>query len=313
MPARQGFTGINLLQQALQPDVLRRAWVTIAENDGIPGVDSISIQRWRRNWEERLVELAKSVRSNTYQPHKLRLRHIPKRKPGEFRTLRIPTVTDRVLQRAVADVLMPFFEARFLDCSFGYRPGRSLKQAVQRILIHRANDRTHVLDADIDAFFDSVDHELLQRFLQADLPDDSLLPLISKWLEKSRGSSAASRGIPMGSPLSPLLANVFLHRLDLSATGLGYHLVRYADDFIILVESEAEARLAYTDVQAILQDLLLAYEPQKTRLTSFTEGFTFLGVHFTSDTYSYSWEQKRIEVEGNEVDALFSDFGPEYD
>lgn len=160
-----------MLQQALEPDNLRLAWDEIADNKGISGVDRVSIRRWRRNWEERLVKLSRQVRRNTYKPHPLRVRRIPKKNRREKRVLRIPTVTDRVLQRAVLEVLYPIFEAQFLDCSFGYRPGRGLQDAVERILVLRVNDYAHVLDADIDDFFNQVDHALLLDFLRADLPD----------------------------------------------------------------------------------------------------------------------------------------------
>ncbi len=299
---------MSLLQTTLQSDMLCRAWENVAQNDGIPGADAVSIQRWRRNWEERLVNLQRSVRANTYKPARLRIRRIPKRQPGEYRVLRIPTVTDRVLQRAVADVLQPIYEQLFLDCSFGYRPRLSVLKAVQRILLHRANDRTHVLDADIDAFFDSVDHALLLRFLQSDLPDDSLLPLISAWLNRSQ-----KRGLPMGSPLSPLLANVFLHRFDTRVVERGYHLVRYADDFIILEESRQQVERARAEVEDILESLLLVAEPRKTRLTSFEEGFDFLGVRFDADSYTFTWREKQVDVEGDRVNLWFDDYMPEYE
>lgn len=303
----------TLLQQVLRLDELRRAWDHVSDNQGMPGVDDVSIRSWRRNWEERLVNLAGAVRANTYKPYKLRLIRIPKSTPGQYRVLRIPSVTDRVLQRAVAQVLQPIFERQFLDCSYGYRPGRSLQQAVQQILVHRANDRLWVLDADIDACFDSIDHELLLRFLQADLPEESLLPLIARWTEQSCPAGRKSRGIAMGSPLSPLLANVYLHRLDEAALQQGYHLVRYADDFIVLEESLGQVQNAYNDIGEVLKTLLLQYEPAKTRFTSFEKGFRFVGVNFDEDGYSYTWEDKQIEVSGDEVDWLFGRYGPEYD
>ncbi len=312
MPRRAG-PGFTLLQQALNLDELRRAWVSVSDNDGSPGVDNLSIRSWRRNWEERLVRLVGAVRANTYKPYKLRLRRIPKSTPGQFRLLRIPSVTDRVLQRSVAQILQPIYEREFLNCSFGYRPGCSLKQAVQQILVQRANDRLWVLDADIDACFESIDHELLLRFLDADLPDASLLPLISCWLNQSGSGEGKSRGIAMGSPLSPLLANVYLHRLDAAVVQQGYHLIRYADDFIVLEESLNQVQNAYVDVESILKDLMLQYEPSKTRITSFEQGFNFLGVEFFDDGYRYTWEDKHIEVKGDEVDALFGQYGPEYD
>ena len=304
---------LSLLSQALDLDNLRLAWDEIADNEGIPGVDQVSIRAWRRNWEERLVKLAQAVRTNAYRPKHLRARRIPKRDRRSYRRLRIPTVTDRVLQRAVLQVLHPVFEARFLDCSFGYRPGLGLQDAVERILVLRENGFRWLLDADIDDFFDNIDHALLLEFLAADLADHSLLPLIELWLKTGKSQPQPAIGIPLGSPLSPLLANVFLHRLDWVLTDSDHPIVRYADDFIVFAVSQPEAERLYQSVGECLQLLKLQYEPHKTRLTSFEEGFEFLGVWFEGDTYMYQWEDKQIEVRGGQADWLFSRYGPDYE
>ena len=304
--------GTTLLRQVVSPGNLRRAWDEVAENKGIAGVDHVSIRKWRRSWEARLARISKEVLSNTYKPQRLRVRKIPKRDRRDWRKLRIPTVTDRVLQRAVLQVLYPIFEPRFLDCSFGYRPGRGLRDAVERILVIRVNDYPHVLDADIDDFFNQVDHPLLREMLVEDLPDRSLLQLIQSWLDIGKPDPDQSRGIPMGSPLSPLLANIYLHRLDQAVLKAGYELVRYADDFLVFTANESRIAQAYEDIRGTLASLRLGYEPQKTRLTTFEQGFSFIGVWFEGDSYEYEWENKRIEVHGDEVDPLFSRFGPNY-
>jgi len=302
----------TLLEQALKSDNLRLAWEEVAENKGVGGVDGVSLRAWQRNWEERLVNLAGAVRANTYQPRKLRLKRIHKRDRREFRILRIPTITDRVLQRAVLQVLHPVFEPRFLDCSFGYRPKRGLLEAVQRIIVLRENEYRWVLDADIDEFFNSVDYTLLLDFLRHDLPDDSLLPLIARWLELGRSHPDQALGIPLGSPLSPLWANIILHRLDVAVTRQGWQMVRYADDFLVFAESSYLVEKAYNGVEKFLAALRLRYEPSKTRLTSFEQGFDFIGVHFQGDEYSYIYLDKEIKVSGDEVDWLFSRYAPEY-
>ncbi|GAB4282032.1 MAG: hypothetical protein Kow0080_35840 [Candidatus Promineifilaceae bacterium] len=303
---------MNLLTQTLHPDNLRRAWEDVAENGGIPGVDNITIRRWRRSWEERLVELARAVRANQYKPTKLRRRRIPKKTPGQYRTLRIPTITDRVLQRAVLQQLYPIFEPKFLPCSCGYRPGRSLKDAVRAITHWRKQGHVWVLDADIDDFFNQVNHTLLHQFLQEDLPDQSLMPLINQWLKIGRSHPDKPVGIPMGSPLSPLLANVYLHRLDEALTGDGYILIRYADDFILLNRSRQQAEQSHKRTAEILNTLHLQLEPAKTRITSFDEGFDFIGVHFEETLYWYNWQNKRIEIHDDNTDWLFNNFGPDY-
>ena len=303
---------MRLIERILASDNLREAWNEVAGNAGIAGVDDVSVRRWRRNWEERLVELARAVRSNRYKPARLRVRRIPKRRRGEYRTLRIPTVTDRVLQRATLQVLHSIYEPRFLDCSFGYRPGRGLREAVQRIVYLREAGREYVLDADADEFFDNVDHTLMLEFLQQDVSDPILLRLVEGWLKVGRVRPGVAKGIPMGSPLSPLLANVYLHPLDQALVEDGWDPVRYADDFIVLTVTREQAQVVYRKVEGFLEGLKLRYEPSKTRLSSFEEGFEFLGVRFYRDTYSYAWQEKEIEVEGERVDWLFSRYGPQY-
>lgn len=302
----------TLLQQTLEMPNLRRAWDEVAGNDGIPGVDTVSIRRWRRNWEERLVNLAAAVRGNRYKPGKLRRKRIPKNRGPGYRLLRIPTVTDRVLQRAVLQVLYPIMEPRFLACSFGYRPGRGVQDAVRRINAVRREGYFHVLDADIDDFFNQVDQRLLRQFLAEDLPDSSLLQLIDLWLVAGRTGPQEARGIPMGSPLSPMLANITLHRLDRRVTAAGFPMVRYADDFIILAGSRRELQDAYDLTGAVLFSLKLRYEPRKTRLTTFEEGFEFIGVFFEDGWYWYTWEDKKIEVHDDQAQAVFDDYWPQY-
>jgi group II intron reverse transcriptase/maturase len=301
-----------LMQKALEPANLRAAWEEVADNQGMAGVDQVSIRAWRRNWEERLVQLARSLRANTYQPKPLRLRRIWKRDRRSKRTLRIPTISDRVLQRAVLQVLYPIFEPQFLDCSFGYRPGLGLKDALERILVLRENGYRFVLDADIDNFFENVDHAVLVGPLHASLPDGTLNSVIDRWLECGRSQPERAVGIPLGSPLSPLFANIVLHNLDWAIIDAGYQMVRYADDFIVFAKTETETQRIYSQVQAALQVLKLRFKPSKTRLVSFDEGFEFIGVFFEGDTYTYTWEDKTICVQSAQADWLFSDFGPDY-
>lgn len=302
----------KLLEEALGFSNLHLAWQDVEKNRGCAGVDDINTWVWQRNWEERLLNLAASVRANTYHPKKLRSRKIPKANRTEFRTLRIPTVTDRVLQRAVLEILYPVYEAKFKSCSFGYRPGMGLKQAVDEILFLREAGCSYVLDADIDEFFNQVDASLLIGFLYSDLPDTSLLPLLKSWILNGLWDTDQNRGIPMGSPLSPLLANVYLHRLDCAVLERGWHMVRYADDFVVFTRSKQEAELTYPAVSAILETLRLKFEPSKTRLTTFEQGFSFLGVHFDAKEYRYTYKEKEVRVKGRRADPLFGQYGPDY-
>jgi len=304
---------MSLLTDALDVDNLRAAWVEVAGNAGAAGVDDENVAVWARNWEERLMALAADVRAGLYVPGELRERLVPKASGDGLRLLRIPTVTDRVLQRAVLQVLHPIVEPRFLPCSYGYRPGRGVPDAVRAIGRLRRQGYTWVLDADIDDFFNQVDHALLRAFLDADLPDNSLLNLIDGWNKVDSLTPAADRGIPMGSPLSPLLANVYLHRLDEAISAAGFPLVRYADDFIVLAAWPEGRERAYALVAAALAGLKLRYEPRKTRLADFDTGFDFLGVHFEESWYWYHHGDRRIEVRDDDDDRLLDRYRPEYE
>jgi len=304
----------TLLQQMLEITNLRSAWDAVAQNHGMPGVDHLSIPAWRRDWETRLVQLSREVRSNRYHPGRLRKVQIPKKEPGQWRTLHVPTVSDRVLQRATLQVLMPFYETLFLDCSYGYRPNRGIRQALQRILHYRDAGCAWVLDADIDECFDSLDHELLFDFLRADLADDSLLGLIAAWLQPMlKIHCGAARGVPMGAPISPLLANVYLHRLDAGLVAHGRHVVRYADDFIVLTGRQNRLDDIHQETGELLNRLKLIFEPNKTSLTSFEQGFTFIGVRFLGDQYTYACKDRQVTITGSEESWLLEEYMPEYE
>jgi group II intron reverse transcriptase/maturase len=315
----------RLIDQILAPDNLRAAWDEVAAGGGAPGVDGVTIRRWRRNWEERLVELARAMRANTYKPQPLRRYSEPK-KSGGYRHIAILTLTDRVIQRAVLRVLDDRFERTFLDCSYGYRPGRSLGDAVETIIKYRDVALEYVLDADVDECFDSLDHGLLREFIRETLDDPIVLRLIDLWLEqgskgaeeRKRGGDSplhpcppAPKGISLGMVISPLLCNVYLHRFDAAMFELGHTVVRYADDWVALAETEAGACWAWDDANLVLEGLKLRLEPAKTQITSFDQGFEYLGVFFYRDTYSYDWQGKRIQVQGPFDGWLFSQTGPE--
>jgi hypothetical protein len=158
-----------------------------------------------------------------------------------------------------------------------------------------------------------VDHGILLDFLERDLPDDSLLPLIKKWLKLCRLEPDLAVGIPLGSPLSPLWANVFLHRLDQAAAARDRRMVRYADDFVVFAESRQEAQSAYHEVEETLAALKLKYEPAKTRVASFEEGFEFLGIRFRGDSCFYTRMGKEVEIQGNDLSLLYERILPEYE
>jgi group II intron reverse transcriptase/maturase len=212
--------------------------------------------------------------------------------------LAIPTIRDRVLQRATLQILAPKLDREFLSCSYGYRPKRSLFHAVTAILRYRDRGLVWLLDADIDDFFSSVDLKRLRLLLSKRIGDPQVLRLLYLWLEVGKVDKNRDKGLSQGSPISPLLSNLYLHELDKRLVNQRWTPVRYADDFIVLTRTEASARRCYLVVEEILRDLKLQYEPTKTDITSFDEGFEFLGVHFDKDSYTYTWQEKRIQVHG---------------
>lgn len=276
----------SLLQRALCDSALLQAWERVRLNDGCAGHDHQSIARFNRDLPGQLQQLQQELANGLYQPKPLQAVHVPKAKGGS-RLLAIPAVRDRLLQTAVAQALVPGLDPQFADCSFAYRPGRSVAMAIGRVVQHRDQGLRSVVDADIEAFFDHIDHPLLLAALRRKLAGDtSLLPLIELWLAADLRDPQApaprllERGVPQGSPLSPLLANLYLDPLDHQLQGEGLALVRYADDLVILCPDEPAARAALARLREMLADLRLRPNEGKTRLASFDTGFTFLGVRF---------------------------------
>ena len=300
-----------MIERILDRHNLEDAWNDVQARKGAPGVDDVSVKRWGRNWEERLVNLRGAVMANIYEPAPLERFSIPK-KSGGYRHLVNLTVTDKVLQRAMLNVLDDIFDPLFLPCSYGYRKGRSTADAVEAICVHRDAGFVWVLDADIDECFDSLNHGLLVEFVREKVDDPIVLRLIEGWLRAGRRDPDVARGISLGAVISPLLCNVYLHRLDLALVSLGWLIVRYADDFVVLCRTEEQARAARSDAAAALASIKLQLEPSKTAVTSFDAGFDYLGVHFERDEYTYFWEGKRITVEGDFPDFLFA-YGPGYE
>jgi group II intron reverse transcriptase/maturase len=298
----------RLIYRILHPDNMRLAWEEVADNRGMPGVDNVSIRRFRHNWEERLATLEYEVRTNRYKPSHLRVRRIPKQ-AGGFRRIAIPTVADRVMQRAVLEILDPLFDREFLTCSYGYRRGRSLHNALPAIIALRDRGYGWVLDADIDAYFDNINHELLFELVAQKVDDPVVMQLIKGWVDIGRPHKSRPAGIPMGACISPLLANIYLHQMDRQLVMGRWNLIRYADDFIVLAQSEAQAHRAKIVVEEILDNLHLTFEPAKTRIASFKEGFDFLGIRFYRDEYSFTWRDKEVIVDGD-VNWLFSHYAP---
>lgn len=267
----------------LEPDALARAFQRSKENHGCPGVDGVTLEQFERDLDARLRDLVREVEEETYWAWPLRRIEVEKH-PGsqERRILLVPAVRDRVLQTAAAAHMEPVLEREFDDCSFGYRRGRGVRMAVERVYqLHRQGYRW-LVDADIDAFFDSVDRELVLGRLGVLIHDERLVRLVRLWLDcavwDGHALTRPARGLPQGAVVSPMLANLCLDVLDDRLLREGIQLVRYADDFVILAKDSASAHRSYELAEQTLALLRLRLHAGKTRIVRFSDGFRFLGV-----------------------------------
>ena len=282
-----------LYDKVARSDILWRAWVDVANNQGAPGVDGVTIASIADGGvvgvRVFLDGLAQQLRDKTYRPRPLRRVHIPKPgQPGVTRPLGIPCVADRVVMTAAKLVLEPIFEADFSPVSFGFRPKRSAHQALEAIRVSANRGADWVLDADIKACFDEIDHDALIAQVERRVIDGEMLKLLRCWLRAGvfEGGlvSDSETGTPQGSPISPLLANIALHVVDVAwakAANLGT-LVRYADDFVVLTTSRQRAEEARRRIETTLAGLGLRLHPDKTRIVFLgggEDGFDFLGFH----------------------------------
>lgn len=264
----------DLLSVIVSERTLRDAWEKVRDNRGAPGADGETIESFAVDADRHITQLREKLLDGTYRWSRLRRVTIPK-KSGGLRELNIPGVRDRIVQTAIALVLTPILEPEMEEESYAYRAGRSVKMAVEKVSGYYTEGFRWIVDADIDDYFDTVPHELLRGTLARHIDDPPLLDFIFSWL----GSCFPhGRGLPQGSPLSPLLANIYLDALDEGLKERGaVRLVRFADDFLLLCRKREAAEESLPAIAALLTDLGLRLHPEKTRIVSFDQGFSYLG------------------------------------
>ncbi len=285
----------------LTPDQLWQAWERVQENAGCAGADGLTIDQFARDAARRIEHLLERVTAGDYRPYPLLRIVVEKgraeKRAGNTRTLLVPSVADRVLQTAIARHMSRSFEEEFLECSFGYRPGRSVDRAIARIRkCHELGYRS-VVDADITAYFDHVDHRLLLERLAARPLGAAVESLLRMWIKAHVWDgikvTPLRAGVPQGSPISPLLANFYLEDFDRELEKSDRKLIRYCDDFIILARTPDEAQQALLQTETLLAAEHLSLNEEKTHIADFEHGFRFLGALFLGDATWIPWKHEK--------------------
>jgi RNA-directed DNA polymerase len=262
------------------------AWYDVAENKGSHGTDGQTIAEFEKNMDYHVRVIHNELREKTYCPQPVRRVFIPKA-DGSQRPLGIPCVRDRLVQQSLRRVIEPIFEEKFLDCSYGFRPGRDCHMAIDKVTQHLEEGYQWVIDADLRAYFDTIPHDKLIDQVWEEISDSSVLKLIRKFLESGvlHGGTyeATVEGVPQGGVISPLLANIYLHPFDEEMMKRGHKYVRYADDFVILCKSRKGAERVCESMRNFMEkNLGLKVHPTKTRVVHIDESFDFLGYTFYS-------------------------------
>jgi len=282
----KGGKWFSLIDKVYRKQTLRAAWQKVEGKEGAAGVDRQSVEQFEARAEQYLEELEQALRRGEYRPEPIRRVEIPKG-GGKKRPLGIPVVKDRVVQTALKLVIEPIFEREFEESSYGFRPGRGCKDALREVEGLLKEGYTHVVDADLESYFDSIPHEPLLGEVGERISDGAVLELLRGFLGQDIIEGMKRwrpvGGTPQGAVISPLLANIYLHPLDRHMREKGHRMVRYADDFVVLCRTAEQARTALQEVRGWVEQNGLRLNADKTHVGDCRQagqGFEFLGYRF---------------------------------
>jgi len=272
--------GINLIEQVISDNNLRRAYEKVFSNKGAPGVDGVTVYELKGHMAKYYKPLKHKLKNGSYQPQPVKRVSIPK-PDGSKRYLGIPTVLDRVVQQAIFQVIDPIIDPHFSDNSYGFRKGRNAHQAIEKAKVYYEEGYRTVVDCDLKSYFDTIHHQRIRAYLEYFISDKVVLKLIWKFLRSGILDKdiyiETTKGAPQGGPLSPLLANVYLNMLDRELERRGHRFIRYADDFVIYVKSRRAGERVMESITKFLEkDLGLTINQRKSQICGATSA-TFLG------------------------------------
>jgi RNA-directed DNA polymerase len=283
----KGGKWFSLIDKVWKMENLQSALKRVVQNKGAAGVDGKKAEQYLRESPHRLVQVQEMLKTGSYTPQPVKRVWIPKLGSKELRPLGVPAVEDRVVQTAVRNVIEPIFENIFAEHSYGFRPQRGGKEALRRVDQLLDTGRVWVVDADLKGYFDTIPQDKMMEAVAEHIADGPLLELIQGFLkqgvmESGKGWQPTETGTPQGAVISPLLANLYLNPLDHLMAGAGQEMVRYADDFVILCQSQKEADEVLEQLRRWVAGAGLTLHPTKTRIVnaSLKGGFDFLGYHF---------------------------------
>jgi group II intron reverse transcriptase/maturase len=315
----------SLIDKVYSWNNLYTAWRRVRANKGAHGLDRVTIRDFEADWEKHLNEIQRKLKQDRFEPQPVRRVYIPKPgDPSARRPLGVPVVADRVVQQALLQVLDPRFDGDMSERSFGFRKGRKAHHAIATAIRDGRDGYRHVVDADVAAFFDRLDHQVTMSRVRQRVGDGRVLRLIEAFLKagvyEAGVVSVPQQGTPQGGVISPWLANLVLDDLDKALESRGYRHVRYADDFVVLCTTPEEAVKAKAFVEEVLGLLKLSLHETKTRLTDFREGFDFLGFRFrwfrlgirakSLDRFQDKVRLLTRRQQGRNVDAILQDLNP---